>query len=104
MLKKRLGIEVIEGDWLSDDEKLTNYFKIPPTLIIPEGCRKIGGCAFEGCVRLKEVVIPKSVKVIEFCAFRDCKSIEKIVIPGSVVKIGEQAFYCVKDVKKKIRN
>ena len=121
MLKKRLGLEAIETDWYSD-VNLTNYFKIPSTLIIPEGCNRIGKCAFWRCEKLREVVIPESVKdigntafnnckklenviisegveSIRHFAFSECKSLEKVEIPKSVKEIGSYAFYdCEKTI------
>ena len=87
MLKKRLGVEAIETV-----DFLRRYYKIPPTLTIPEGCKKVGCFAFYCCTRLKKVSIPGSVVVIDINAFSHCKSIEKIEIPKSVEKIREQAF------------
>lgn len=42
MLKKKLGINAIEKDWIDRVGSVKNYFKVPPTLIIPEGCKRIG--------------------------------------------------------------
>ena len=95
VLRKKLGIEGIETV-----DFLRRYYKIPSTLTIPEGCKKIGHFAFWRCERLKKVSIPGSVVVIDINAFSHCKSIEKIVIPESVKKIGEQAFYGCKKLKK----
>ena len=111
MLKKKLGVEGIEKDWLSDDEKLTNYFKInyfkiPPTLTIPEGCERIGNFAFWRCERLEKVIIPRSVERIRFHAFWGCKNATIILKKRreDFVRIGVRAFYCVKDVKEEIRS
>ena len=67
MLKKKLGIEAIERDGCK-----RTCFKISSTLIIPEGCVKIGMCAFWGCKKLREVTIPKSVQGIGYNAFWGC--------------------------------
>ena len=42
----------------------------------------IGGRAFEGCKKLKEVSIPASVKHIRSGAFYDCTRLKKIVFYG----------------------
>ena len=86
MLKKKLGLNAIEKGWYVGG-RLTTNFKIPSTLIIPEGCEKIGLNVFYGCWRLREVIIPNSVKVIEIGAFWCCKRLEKVTIPKSVNKI-----------------
>ena len=114
MLKKKLGLEAIEKDNIIEAEEFTtSCFKIPSSLIIPDGCKKMGYRVFWGCARLKKVVIPGSVKVICDEAFYWCsieeltisEGVEKIwgsafainyikelVIPGSVETIGDNAF------------
>ena len=75
MLRKKLGVEAIEAEktiW-----SLRGYFKIPSTLIIPEGCKRIGSSAFNGCSGLREVIIPKSVDVIRDGAFENCNKLKK---------------------------
>ena len=127
MLKKRLGIEAIETDWYSD-EKLINYFKIPSTLIIPDGCNEIGDYAFRDCKELKKVIFSNNLEYIWPGAFMDCSKLKKVEIPENVKiigagtfwgcynatiilkkldedfeSIGECAFHNVKYVKKEIR-
>lgn len=77
MLKKRLGLEAFERDWYwkksgSFIGNITGFFKIPTTLIIPEGCRSIGEAALCYCKKLEKIVIPKSVEKIKYKAFYDC--------------------------------
>lgn len=128
MLRKKLGIEAIERDW-NVISKSYHYFKITYTLIIPEGCEKVGNHAFEDYVWLEKIKIPKSVKEIGCCAFDKCKKLEKVVIPESVdwirwsafshcwratiilrkpesefKEIGRWAFNGVRDVKEEIRS
>lgn len=92
MLKKKLGIEFIESE---RRYPCRYYYKIPSTLIIPEGCVKVGAKAFWCCRELKRVVISGSVVEIGKWAFRGCDKLEKVVIPGSVKEIMEEAFeYC----------
>lgn len=89
MLKKKLGIELIESERCY---QYRYYYKIPPTLIIPEGCREIGCFAFWCCRELKRVVIPGSVVRIGQWAFRDCDRLERVEILDGVEEIGEEAF------------
>ena len=108
MLKKKLGIEAIEKNWNIRVDYIDAYYKIPSTLIIPEGCREIGDAAFR-CGELKKVVIPESVEWIGYCAFYGCRQATIVIQkPRSEFKyIGSCAFdYCkgVKDVKKEIRS
>ena len=100
MLKKRLGIECIERDWSWHFKRLKDYYKLPSTLIIPEGCKEIGYYAFCGCEELRDVIIPGSVKEIAREAFFGCINLEKVSIPGSVERIGYASFDGCRRLKK----
>lgn len=90
MLMKKLGLEAIEKKW---EYGISAYYKIPfpSTLIIPEGCEKIGDGVFWSCW-IRKVVIPESVKEIGERAFRYCTRLKKVEIPKSVERIGDCAF------------
>lgn len=89
MLRKRLGLEVIERGGL----RARRYFKIPSSLIIPESCKKIGSSAFENCISLREVVFTESVEYIGRCAFEGCWWLKKVVIPKGCKVIEDNAFW-----------
>ena len=57
-----------------------------------EGVTKIGVCAFDECMDLKEVIIPDSVIVIGRSAFNFCADMEYLSIGNGVKIIGEDAF------------
>lgn len=90
MLIKKLGLEAIEKKW---EFGISYFYKIPfpTTLIIPEGCERIGDGVFWSCW-IRKVVIPESVKEIGERAFRYCKRLRKVEIPKSVESIGDCAF------------
>ena len=90
MLKKKLGIECIENR--INNCHISWFYKVPSTLTIPEGCRRIRSGIFGNCNKLKKVIIPGSVKEIGIEAFWCCRKLEKVVIPESVVEIGDVAF------------
>ena len=56
---------------------------------IPEGIKKIGGCAFADCNNLTSIKLPDSVTTIENNAFTGCENLTSIEIPDSVITIGE---------------
>jgi uncharacterized repeat protein (TIGR02543 family) len=64
----------------------------PDTVIIPDGVRNIGACAFEGCSGLTSVTIPGSVTNIDTGAFEGCSGLRSIMIPDGVICIGQRAF------------
>lgn len=100
MLKKRLGIEGIEKSWKANN--IYYYYKIPSTLIIPEGCREIGMQAFQDCNVLEKLKIPGSVKSIGVWSFLRCYGLKEVVISESreEVTINYSAFYLCKNLKK----
>lgn len=101
VLKKKLGIEAIEGNW-----RKVSYFKIPSTLIIPEGVVRIGECSFWNCFELKKVVIPKSVEYIKGYSFTGCFGTTVVLKkPKSEFKeIILNAFWGCKHVKEEVGN
>ena len=109
MLKKRLGIEMIEINWDTRIDYIYDYFKIPSILIIPEGCVSIGRSIFWKCKGLKKVEIPESVKIIGNNAFLSCENANIILEkPMRAFKhVGNYAFEGCKSVeyaKEKTRN
>ncbi len=68
-----------------------SYLEIPQTI---EGkpVRKIGQCAFEENLNIKNVVLPDTITEIAYKAFADCKELESINFPDSLKKIGDYAF------------
>lgn len=105
MLKKRLGIEAIEGNYSGST---TDYYKIPSILIIPSDCWCIGHRAFHHCLGLKKVVISESVMEIGDMAFENCWNATIILKkPMRELKfLGSWAFdHCidVKYVKEEVR-
>lgn len=95
MLKKRLGTEAIENG-----RYLRNFFIIPSSLIISEGCECIEISAFEGCWGLKKVVIPKSVKWIGYYAFCNCRKLKEVIISEGVKRVMDWAFYSCPRLEK----
>ena len=110
MLKKKLGVEAIELNWyrklrkMKYTDRISDFYKIPTTLIIPDGCKKVGAVAFHCCWRLKKVIIPESVERIEEQAFYYCSN-ATIILKKSVrdIIIEQLAFnYCSK-VSSKVK-
>lgn len=108
MLKKKLGLEAIEIDWhcvyigTRYEGCIEDYYKIPSTLNIPEGCKKIGRNAFVQCVKLDEVIIPGSVEWIGSGSFWNCRYLKTVKILKGVKKIGDNAFWTCPRLKEVI--
>jgi len=60
-------------------------------VVIPEGVKRIGECAFLGCKNLKTIKIPESVKTIGDGAFGDCDNLASVEIyksqPNNSIKL-----------------
>ncbi len=62
-------------------------------ITIPNSVTRIGEGAFKGCTGLTSITIPNSVKSIEDSTFSSCTGLTSIAIPKSVMSIGAGAFY-----------
>lgn len=81
-------------DEVLPDEELPVWYRYgykAETIILAEGIRRIGECAFCRCA-VRELVLPQSLEVIEACAFENCKHLSEIVLPDKLVAIGANAF------------
>ena len=83
--------QTIDGKAVTGIEKYAFYRKNIKSVQLPDGLKKIGGCAFNYVTNLESVDIPDSVTTIGYNAFSGC-NLKKIVIPASVVNIGSSAF------------
>lgn len=62
-------------------------------LIIPDTVTKIGGSAFMGMIKLKEIKLPSFLEEISVNTFGNCYELNNVVVPDTVTKIGERAFF-----------
>lgn len=59
---------------------------------LPQSLTTIGGYAFNGCVKLKDIVLQDGVETIGDNAFLGCSSLESINIPKTIKTIGYGIF------------
>ena len=72
------------------------------SLVIPEGVKEIGGCAFDG-VRLESVAIPSTVTNIDKNALL-CRNVRKFIVSPDNQNFREiNGLVCTKDGKELIR-
>jgi len=65
----------------------------PEQIVLPDGLKKIGSCAFFDCfIELKSVNIPLSVEEIGDEAFWALDDFESVTISPLIKKIGKHAF------------
>lgn len=60
MLKKKLGAEIIEERII--ECHISWFYKVPPTLIIPENVKGIRFEVFDSCKKLKKSYNPRKCK------------------------------------------
>ena len=61
-------------------------------VVILDGVKSIGRCAFDDCSILTDIEIADSVTEIKEYAFSGCKSLEKLTMPAELNMIGNDAF------------
>ena len=92
------GILTISGNGVMTDYTVSSQApwygirKAVKKIVIGEGVKDIGNCAFRGCENATDVVIPESVSDIGVMAFYGCKTIPGVSIPSSVTDISSNAF------------
>lgn len=59
---------------------------------LPEGLRRIGGSALEGCSGLRGVILPDSVEVLGAGVFRDCARLSEVALPPGLTALPDAAF------------
>ena len=57
-----------------------------------DGLKRIGNCAFWGCIHLKELVVPDTVESIGYNAWDHCEELATITIGKNVTKIGDETI------------
>lgn len=63
-----------------------------PAMIENHTVTKIGICAFEDNLTIKNVTLPDTITEIQYKAFADCRELKTINFPDSLKTIGEYAF------------
>ena len=63
-----------------------------PVLDVPAGSRAIGGAAFDGCDKLREIRLPEGVTAIGEFAFARCLFLQEIHLPEGLESLGGLCF------------
>ena len=105
----RISKDSPEGTWpllwnVSDDKILkredVELIENKENVLIAEGIKYIGPCAFAECNDVKKIIIPEGVEEIGPASFLKCENLERIELPKSLKKVSPYAFYECKKLKK----
>ena len=77
---------LIEGD------KFVRYVGNEKRVVIPEGIKELGPCAFWDNQYIEEVVLPNTLINLGGDTFYNCFNLKKIVIPKAVERMGNNPF------------
>lgn len=78
------------------DENGNPIFEIVPVtgqLLLNSGIETIGLRAFQGCMKLGEVIVPNTVTSLGDRVFYDCQGLKKVVLGSGITQIGSYTFY-----------
>ncbi len=70
------------------------------TVVLPTTLKRIGSCAFAGCVKLKQITLPSGVEEIGPECFSNCTALREIALPASVTVLRSGTFLECKALKQ----
>lgn len=79
-------------DFVIDDDRFVKYNGHDSKVIIPEGIKSIGPCAFWDNQSIEEVTLPNSLISLGGDTFYNCKNLRRVVIPANVEEIANNPF------------
>lgn len=79
-------------DFIIDDDRFIKYNGHDTKVIVPEGIKAIGPCAFWDNQSIEEVILPDSLISLGGDTFYNCKNLKKVVIPTNVEEIANNPF------------
>lgn len=85
------GCENLGESQLFADEAMT--IPLVGSVIIENGVTTIGDRAFQGCLRIPEIVIPDSVTSLGNRVFYKCENLKKVTIGSGLTHIPDYCFY-----------
>ena len=91
-LRHKKTIYCDNPDFVIDDDKFVKYKGFDKKVIVPEGIKTIGPCAFWDNQCLEEVVLPESLICLGGDTFYNCQNLKKVVIPSKVEEIANNPF------------
>ena len=79
-------------DFVIEDDRFIKYIGHDKKVVIPNGIKSIGSCAFWDNQSIEEVVLPESLISLGGDTFYNCRNLRKVVIPLNVEEIANNPF------------
>ena len=84
------NVQVIDNVlYMNSGKTLVKCMSNSPKVMVADGCEKILGKAFEGCVA-EQIVLPCSVREIENNAFENMTNLSRLILGAEVQSVGSQ--------------
>ena len=91
-LRHKNSIKTDNKDFVIEDDIFVKYNGRDSKVVIPEGIKAIGPCAFWDNQSIEEVVLPNSLISLGGDTFYNCKNLKKVIIPSKVEEIANNPF------------
>ena len=92
VFRNKNSIHSDNPDFIIDDDCFVKYNGHEAKVVVPEGIKAIGPCAFWDNQSIEEVVLPESLISLGGDTFYNCKNLKKVVIPANVEEIANNPF------------
>ena len=79
-------------DFIIEGDKLVRYIGSDKKVVIPNGIKELGPCAFWDNQSIEEVTLPISLINLGGDTFYNCRNLKKVVIPKSIERMGNNPF------------
>ena len=91
-LRHKSSIKTDNKDFVIEDDVFVKYNGNDKKVVIPEGIKAVGPCAFWDNQSIEEVVLPNSLISLGGDTFYNCRNLKKVVIPSKVEEIANNPF------------
>ena len=91
-LRHKSSIKTDNKDFVIEDDVFVKYNGDDKKVVIPEGIKAVGPCAFWDNQSIEEVVLPNSLISLGGDTFYNCRNLKKVVIPSKVEEIANNPF------------
>ena len=91
-LRHKNSVKTDNKDFVIEDDVFVKYNGNDKKVVIPEGIKSVGPCAFWDNQSIEEAVLPSSLISLGGDTFYNCRNLRRVVIPANVEEIGNNPF------------